>query len=152
MFNGRQDGWWVWQSEGLIMLGQHPDQVHRMTWSLLHVVAQEIAELPFTPGHEMVGKVVLQLASITMNCMLYIWLVIKGGLIKFKVWWNPPFKMVGEVLYASIACSISPQIIACGPEAPVQYAVGARVCVENHFYCGHCYQCTHGTASLMHDC
>jgi len=58
-------------------------------------VAQTIAKVPFTPGHEMVGE-----------------------------------------------------IVGVGPDVPPEYAVGRRVCVENHFYCGHCYQCTHGTPSL----
>ena len=36
------------------------------------------------------------------------------------------------------------QIVAVGPEVPAEFAIGKRVCVENHYYCGHCYQCTHG--------
>eukprot|EP00731_Ephydatia_muelleri_P015719 Em0009g143a len=59
-------------------------------------VAQKIARIPFTPGHEMVGE-----------------------------------------------------IVEAGPLAPKEYAVGKRVCVENHFYCGGCYQCTH---DLRHIC
>ena len=44
----------------------------------------------------------------------------------------------------SLLVIVSPQIVSVGPEVPPEYAVGSRVCVENHFYCGHCYQCTHG--------
>ena len=46
------------------------------------------------------------------------------------------------------------QIVGVGPDVPPEYAVGRRVCVENHFYCGHCYQCTHGTPLplLSSDC
>ena len=36
------------------------------------------------------------------------------------------------------------QIVGVGPDVPEQFCVGGRVCVENHFFCGHCYQCTHG--------
>ena len=41
------------------------------------------------------------------------------------------------------------QIVSVGPEVPTEYAVGKRVCVENHFYCGHCYQCTHGKMMVL---
>ena len=57
----------------------------------MSLVAKVVAEIPFTPGHEMVGK-----------------------------------------------------IVAVGPDVPPEYQVGKRICVENHFYCGQCYQCTHG--------
>ena len=40
---------------------------------------------------------------------------------------------------------ICTQIIAVGPNVPPEYSVRRRICVENHFYCGHCYQCTHGS-------
>jgi 2-desacetyl-2-hydroxyethyl bacteriochlorophyllide A dehydrogenase len=53
-------------------------------------VAQAIAKVPFTPGHEMVGE-----------------------------------------------------IVGVGDDVGEQFSVGGRVCVENHFFCGHCYQCTH---------
>jgi threonine dehydrogenase-like Zn-dependent dehydrogenase len=35
------------------------------------------------------------------------------------------------------------EIIAVGPNTPLEYEIGKRVCVENHYYCGKCYQCTH---------
>ena len=38
----------------------------------------------------------------------------------------------------------SVQIVAMGPNVPAEFAIGKRVCVENHYYCGQCYQCTHG--------
>ncbi|XP_003382380.1 PREDICTED: uncharacterized protein LOC100634840 isoform X1 [Amphimedon queenslandica] len=59
-------------------------------------VAKVVAEIPFTPGHEMVGE-----------------------------------------------------IVSVGKDVPCEYALGKRVCVENHFYCGKCYQCTH---DLKHIC
>lgn len=31
--------------------------------------------------------------------------------------------------------------LRCGPDANL--VVGTRVAIENHFYCGKCYQCTH---------
>ncbi|XP_065912484.1 L-threonine 3-dehydrogenase-like [Dysidea avara] len=43
---------------------------------------------------------------------------------------TPGHEMVGEV-------------VAVGPNVPPEYAIGKRVCVENHFYCGECFQCTH---------
>ena len=36
------------------------------------------------------------------------------------------------------------QIVAVGPDVPPEFKIGNRICVENHYYCGHCYQCTHG--------
>lgn len=57
----------------------------------MSLVAKVVAEIPFTPGHEMVGE-----------------------------------------------------IVAIGTGVPPEYQVGKRICVENHFYCGDCYQCTHG--------
>lgn len=54
-------------------------------------MAKVVAEIPFTPGHEMVGE-----------------------------------------------------IVAVGHDVSAEYCIGKRVCVENHFYCGYCYQCTHG--------
>ena len=38
------------------------------------------------------------------------------------------------------------QIVAVGPDVPTNgsFKIGQRVCVENHYYCGECYQCTHG--------
>lgn len=57
-------------------------------------VAQVIASIPFTPGHECAGTVV-----------------------------------------------------KCGPDVK-GVAVGARVGVENHYYCGECYQCQHDTKAI----
>ncbi|XP_004347831.1 hypothetical protein CAOG_04006 [Capsaspora owczarzaki ATCC 30864] len=66
--------------------------INLYTWN---EVGQAIATLPFTPGHECVGKVV----KVGPNC--------------------------GEI------------------------GVGTRIGVENHYYCGNCYQCTH---DLPHIC
>ena len=41
------------------------------------------------------------------------------------------------------------QIVSAGPGVTAEYAPGKRVCVENHFYCGKCYQCTHGRRGCM---
>lgn len=57
-------------------------------------VAQVIASIPFTPGHECAGTVV-----------------------------------------------------TCGPDAK-GLPVGARVGVENHYYCGECYQCQHDARAI----
>ena len=56
--------------------------------------------------------------------------------------------MVGEVRLLCCKHYLVPpfQIVAVGPDVPSDYAVGKRVCVENHFYCGDCYQCRHGNA------
>jgi len=35
-------------------------------------------------------------------------------------------------------------IAAVGKDVSADYKIGARICVENHYYCGKCYQCTHG--------
>ncbi|XP_062515892.1 L-threonine 3-dehydrogenase-like [Corticium candelabrum] len=53
-------------------------------------VAQIIAKVPFTPGHECVAE-----------------------------------------------------IVGVGPNCPPEFTVGKRVCCENHYYCGYCYQCSH---------
>lgn len=45
----------------------------------------------------------------------------------------------------SLPPSLSPQeIVDVGDEVGEEFRVGRRLCVENHFFCGHCYQCTHG--------
>ena len=38
-----------------------------------------------------------------------------------------------------------------GSDVPQEYQIGKRVCVENHYYCGHCYQCTHGEDHICHN-
>jgi len=42
-------------------------------------------------------------------------------------------------------------IAGVGPDVGPEYVVGRRICVENHYYCGHCYQCTHGMAHICRD-
>ena len=44
------------------------------------------------------------------------------------------------------------QIVAVGREVPPEYQLGKRICVENHFYCGYCYQCTHGEPKAYQYC
>ncbi len=39
--------------------------------------------------------------------------------------------------------------MAVGPDVPERFEIGKRVCVENHFFCGTCYQCTHGMTNLL---
>ena len=39
-------------------------------------------------------------------------------------------------------------IAAVGSDVPLEYQVGKRIGVENHYYCGNCYQCTHGLTTL----
>lgn len=41
------------------------------------------------------------------------------------------------------------EIQEVGEGVPEEYAVGKRVCVENHFFCGKCYQCNH---NMKHIC
>lgn len=31
-----------------------------------------------------------------------------------------------------------------GPDCEEKLFIGQRICCENHFYCGKCYQCLHG--------
>lgn len=56
----------------------------------------------------------------------------------------------GEVAKTIAAIPFTPgheavgEIVAIGPDVPPEFKIGNRICVENHFYCGHCYQCTHG--------
>lgn len=38
-------------------------------------------------------------------------------------------------------------VVKCGPDVK-GVAVGARVGVENHYYCGECYQCQHDTKAI----
>ncbi|XP_065191971.1 L-threonine 3-dehydrogenase-like [Sycon ciliatum] len=35
------------------------------------------------------------------------------------------------------------EIVSVGSDVGAEFEVGKRVCCENHYYCGHCYQCTH---------
>lgn len=37
-------------------------------------------------------------------------------------------------------------VVKCGPEATLK--IGTRVGVENHFYCGNCYQCNNGLKEI----
>ncbi|XP_013416550.1 uncharacterized protein LOC106178076 [Lingula anatina] len=37
-------------------------------------------------------------------------------------------------------------VVRCGPEATIKE--GQRVCVENHYFCGKCYQCEHQNFSI----
>ena len=37
-------------------------------------------------------------------------------------------------------------VVKCGPKATLP--IGTRVGVENHFYCGECYQCQHGLREI----
>ena len=43
------------------------------------------------------------------------------------------------------------QVVALGPDVKEPLNIGQRVCVENHFYCGTCYQCTHSTFTVSSD-
>lgn len=36
------------------------------------------------------------------------------------------------------------KVVQVGPDCGKGFSVGERVCCENHFYCGSCYQCLHG--------
>ncbi|XP_020612280.1 uncharacterized protein LOC110050704 [Orbicella faveolata] len=36
------------------------------------------------------------------------------------------------------------EVVQVGPGCGDEFSVGQRVCCENHFYCGKCYQCLHG--------
>ena len=64
---------------------------------------------------------------------------------------TPGHEMVGEV---SVTCDSETtvshlvcckQIVSRGEGVSDEFAPGNRVCVENHFYCGKCYQCTNGS-------
>lgn len=39
-----------------------------------------------------------------------------------------------------------------GPDCGDEFSVGQRVCCENHFYCGKCYQCLHGKRAIRWWC
>ncbi|XP_022780397.1 uncharacterized protein LOC111321701 isoform X1 [Stylophora pistillata] len=41
------------------------------------------------------------------------------------------------------------EVVKVGPECDEKYFIGQRICCENHFYCGKCYQCSH---DLRHIC
>ncbi|KAM7430023.1 hypothetical protein ABFA07_019211 [Porites harrisoni] len=41
------------------------------------------------------------------------------------------------------------EVVQVGPDCDKKFSVGQRVCCENHFYCGKCYQCLH---DLRHIC
>lgn len=56
--------------------------------------------------------------------------------------WNEVAKVVAKVPF-SPGHEMVGEIVAVGPNVSSDYAIGKRVCVENHFYCGDCYQCKH---------
>jgi len=39
-----------------------------------------------------------------------------------------------------------------GPNCPDNVSIGSRVGVENHYYCGSCFQCKHKSTDLRHIC
>ena len=85
-------------------------------------VADVIGKVPFTPGHEMVAEV--SLFHLIESVMLR--------------------SLMKEIVSASFLVLSLVQIVSAGPGVAAEYTPGKRVCVENHFYCGKCYQCTHG--------
>ena len=54
-----------------------------------------------------------------------------------------------EIVSASFFLLSLVQIVSAGPGVAAEYTPGKRVCVENHFYCGKCYQCTHGWSGYL---
>jgi len=46
----------------------------------------------------------------------------------------------------------SGQVVALGPNCPKSVVIGARVGVENHYYCGTCFQCTNKKIDQRHIC
>ncbi|XP_065912483.1 L-threonine 3-dehydrogenase-like isoform X2 [Dysidea avara] len=62
--------------------------------------------------------------------MYLLFLISSVAKVVAKVPFTPGHEMVGE-------------IVAVGSNVPPEYAIGKRVCVENHFYCGECFQCKH---------
>ncbi|XP_003382382.1 PREDICTED: uncharacterized protein LOC100635091 [Amphimedon queenslandica] len=56
----------------------------------------------------------------------------------------------GEIAKTIAAIPFTPghetvgEIVQLGSDVPQEYQIGKRICVENHYYCGHCYQCMHG--------
>ena len=95
-------------------------------------------------------------ALVVVNCNnpIALWFLFVVAKVVAKVPFTPGHEMVGEVNAEPSVCmkyihSVPFQIVAVGPNVPPDYAIGKRVCVENHFYCGDCYQCKHSNAILI---
>eukprot|EP00118_Oscarella_pearsei_P009889 m.58176 g.58176 ORF g.58176 m.58176 type:complete len:357 (+) comp34797_c0_seq1:572-1642(+) len=62
--------------------------------------------------------------------------------------WNEVAKVIATVPFTPGHECVG-QIVVAGPGCPPQYKIGKRVCCENHYYCGDCYQCNH---DMRHIC
>eukprot|EP00112_Aurelia_sp_Birch-Aquarium-sp1_P006742 Seg1738.10 transcript_id=Seg1738.10/GoldUCD/mRNA.D3Y31 product="L-threonine 3-dehydrogenase" protein_id=Seg1738.10/GoldUCD/D3Y31 len=40
------------------------------------------------------------------------------------------------------------EVVSLGPDCPQEYKIGQRVCCENHYFCGSCFQCLHGQRNI----
>lgn len=62
--------------------------------------------------------------------------------------WNDVAQVIAKLPFVP-GHEATGEVAQLGPTGCEQLTVGDRVCVENHFYCGECYQCTH---NLQHIC
>ncbi|GAB1602889.1 uncharacterized protein LOC115212403 [Argonauta hians] len=59
--------------------------------------------------------------------------------------WNEIAKLIATVPFTP-GHECAGTVVKCGPNACVD--IGQRVAVENHFYCGDCYQCKHDLENI----
>ncbi|CAI9722529.1 L-threonine 3-dehydrogenase-like [Octopus vulgaris] len=59
--------------------------------------------------------------------------------------WNEIAKIIANIPFTP-GHECAGTVVKCGPSSTV--IIGQRVAVENHFFCGHCYQCKHGLQGI----
>lgn len=59
--------------------------------------------------------------------------------------WNDVAKVIATIPFTP-GHECAGTVVKCGPDASVP--VGSKVGVENHYYCGACYQCAHDTREI----
>ena len=59
--------------------------------------------------------------------------------------WNDVAKVIATIPFIP-GHECTGTVVATGPQATL--TVGQRIAVENHFFCGDCYQCDHGRGDI----
>ena len=59
--------------------------------------------------------------------------------------WTPMAQLIADVPFIP-GHEATGRVVQLGPDATVK--IGARVAVENHFFCGNCYTCAEGRGDI----
>ena len=61
--------------------------------------------------------------------------------------WNEVAKKMAKVPFIPGHECVG-EIVKVGPGCARSFKIGQRVCCENHYFCGKCYQCLHGQENI----